>query len=83
MRRLRRRVKKAAKSPKASKRVTAAEREKRAAASTAQRATRRKAIGASPTDTTSRRQVQKSRGRAIQAHVQARGQRRQAKRDAR
>lgn len=83
MRRLRRKVARATKSAKASARVTAAERETRAADAASRRATRRTSIAGAARDTAARRQFQKTRAKAIQAHVKASGQRRQAKRDAR
>ena len=65
------------KSKKASSRVTAA---KRAAA---QRRARRQAIGQASREKVAKRQLQKTRIQAIQAHISAQGRRRQARRDSR
>lgn len=71
------------KSKKASARVTAARETSAAGAREARRTTRGKTIGAGAVENASRRQFQKTRAKAIQAHILGRGQRRQAKRDAR
>jgi hypothetical protein len=71
------------KSAKASARVTSAGREATAASQESGSATRGKAIGAAAVDNVARRQFQKTQAAAVQAHVRARGQRQQAKRDAR
>jgi hypothetical protein len=71
------------KSKKASSRVTAAKRTAAAAAAAASRRARRQAIGQAAIEKVARRQFQKTRTRAIQAHVSARGRRRQARRDSR
>jgi len=68
------------KSKKASARVTAPNQEASAAAKTA---SRRKAASASAVENVARRQYQKTQATAIQGHMRASGQRRQAKRDAR
>jgi hypothetical protein len=49
----------------------------------ARRAQRRTAVGAVARETQDVRQFAKTRAGAIQAHIQARGQRQQAKRDSR
>ena len=72
-----------AKSKKASARVTAANREQAAAADAAKGMTRGTAMKTSAAKQTAGKQFDKARGKAIQAHVQARGQRQQAKRDSR
>ena len=71
------------KSAKASTRVTAAGREAAAADQESRNASRGKAIGSAAVDNVARRQFQKTQAAAVQAHVRARGQRQQAKRDAR
>jgi hypothetical protein len=71
------------KSKKASSRVTAPNQEAAAAAEESKTASRRNAIRSSAIENVAKRQFQKTRGKAIQGHVQARGQRQQAKRDAR
>jgi hypothetical protein len=71
------------KSVKASSRVTAARREATAAAEESRNTTRGKAIGAGSVENLARRQSQKTQATALRAHVRARGQRQQAKRDAR
>ena len=71
------------KSKKTSARVTAPNQEAAAAAAASKMASRRKAARSSAVENVAKRQFQKSRATAIQAHSQARGQRRQAKRDAR
>ncbi len=70
--------KRAAKSTKASSRVTAA-----AAAGTAGQRAHWQAIGQASVEQVAKRQVQKTGGQAIQAHIGARGRRRQARRDSR
>ena len=72
-----------AKSKKASARVTAANREQAAAADVAKSVTRGTAMKTSAAKQTAGKQFDKTRGKATQAHVQARGQRQQAKRDSR
>lgn len=72
-----------ARSKKASSRVTAAAWEAAAAAGAAGRRAQRQAIGRASVDKVAKRQFAKGRGRAIQAHIAARGQRQQAKRDSR
>jgi len=72
-----------AKSKKASARVTSATREQAAAADAAKSVVRGTAMKAGAAKQTAGKQFDKTRSRAIQAHVQARGQRRQAKRDSR
>ena len=72
-----------AKSKKASARVTAANREQAAASDAAKSVTRGTAMKTSAAKQTAGKQFDKARGKAIQAHVQARGQRQQAKRDSR
>jgi len=71
------------KSKKASSRVTAANWGAAAAAAQSRSAARGKAIGSGAVENVAKRQFQKTQAKAIQAHMQARGQRRQAKRDAR
>lgn len=73
----------AGKSKKASARVTAARASAAAGSREARRTTRGRAAGAGAVENAARRQFQKTRARAIQAHIQGRGRRRQAKRDAR
>ena len=72
-----------AKSKKASARVTAANREQAAASAATKSVTRGTAMKTSAAKQTAGKQFDKTRGKAIQAHVQARGQRQQAKRDSR
>jgi hypothetical protein len=67
------------KSRKASSRATAPNQEASAAAAASNTASRRKAARSSAVENVATRQFQKSRATAIQAHTQARGQRRQAK----
>ena len=71
------------KSKKASSRVTAPNQESAAASKASKSASRAKAIGSSAAANAAKRQFQKTQGKAVQGHVQARGQRQQAKRDAR
>ena len=71
------------KSKKASARVTAPNQEASAAAAEARTASRGKAAGSNAVENLAKRQVQKSQATAIQGHMRASGQRRQAKRDAR
>jgi len=71
------------KSKKASSRVTAPNEEASAAAEASKTASRRKAVRSNAVENVAKRQFQKSQATAIQGHMQARGQRRQAKRDAR
>ena len=71
------------KSKKASSRVTAPNQEASAAAAASKTASRRKAVRSNAVENVAKRQFQKSQATAIQGHTQARGQRRQAKRDAR
>jgi hypothetical protein len=71
------------KSKKASSRVTAASWEAAATAGAAGRRVRRQAIGQASVDNVARRQFQKTRAQAIQAHISARGRRQQARRDSR
>jgi hypothetical protein len=71
------------KSKKASSRVTAAKWEAAAAAGAAGRRVKRQAIGQASVEKVARRQLQKTRGQAIQAHISARGRRQQARRDSR
>ena len=70
-------------SKKASARLTEPNQEAAAAAAESRTASRGKAAGSSAAGSASRRQAQKSQATAIQGHMQASGQRRQAKRDAR
>lgn len=72
-----------AKSAKASARVTTGGREATAAARESRSATRGKAIGSGAVDRVARRHFETTQAAAVQAHVRARGQRQQAKRDAR
>jgi hypothetical protein len=72
-----------AKSVKASTRVTAANREQAAASAAAKGVTRGTAMKAAAAKQTAGKQFDKTRAKAIQGHVQARGQRQQAKRDSR
>jgi hypothetical protein len=71
------------KSKKASSRVTAPNQEASAAAAASKTASRRKAVRSNAVENVAKRQFQKSQATAIQGHMQASGQRRQAKRDAR
>jgi len=71
------------KSKKASSRVTAPNQEASAAAAASKTTTRRKAVKSNAVENVAKRQFQKSQATAIQSHMQASGQRRQAKRDAR
>jgi hypothetical protein len=71
------------KSKKASARVTAPNQEASAAAAEAKTASRRKAARSSAVENVARRQIQKTQAAATQGHTRARGQRQQAKRDAR
>jgi len=71
------------KSAKASSRVTAPNQDAAAVARESKNATRGKAIGSGAIDNAARRQFQKTQAASVHAHVQARGQRQQAKRDAR
>jgi len=71
------------KSKKASSRVTALNQESAAANEASKSVRRGRAIGSSAVENAARRQFQKTQGKAIQGHIQARGQRQQAKRDAR
>ena len=72
-----------ARSSKASSRVTAAKWEAAAGARAAGRRTQRQAIGQGSVEKVAKRQFQKTRGQAIQAHISARGRRQQARRDSR
>lgn len=71
------------KSKKASSRVTAPDRAAAASGEKSKGTARGRAIGFAAVENAARRQFQKTPGKAIQGHIQARGQRRQAKRDAR
>lgn len=71
------------KSKKASARMTASRQEASSAAAQSKTASRRKAVRASAVENTAKRQYQRSQATAIQGHMRARGQRRQAKRDSR
>ena len=71
------------KSNKASSRVTAAKWETAAAAGAARQRAQRQAIGQASVEKVARRQLQKTHGQAIQAHIGARGRRQQARRDSR
>jgi hypothetical protein len=71
------------KSKKASARVTDASRTAASADAESRSATRGKAVRAGALESAARRQLQKTESTAVRGHVQARGQRRQAKRDAR
>jgi hypothetical protein len=71
------------KSKKASARVTATKQEASATAAESKTASRRKAVRSSAVENVAKRQFQKSQATAIQGHMRSRGQRRQAKRDAR
>jgi hypothetical protein len=70
-------------SKKASSRVTAPNQEAAAAGAASKTASRRKAARSNAVENFAKRQFQKSQATAIQGHMQASGQRRQAKRDAR
>ena len=70
-------------SKKASSRKTAPQREAAGQQAEARRAQRQTAESAAARETQNVRQFAKTGTRAIQAHIQARGQRRQAKRDSR
>jgi hypothetical protein len=70
-------------SKKASKRTTSPGREAAGAQAAARSAQSQKAASAAARETQSVRQFAKTRMTAIRAHVQARGQRQQAKRDSR
>ena len=72
-----------AKSVKASARVTAASREQAAAADVAKNVSRGTAMKAAAAKRTAGKQFDKTRAKAIQGHVQARGKRQQARRDSR
>jgi hypothetical protein len=74
---------KSSKSKKASSRVTAGKWEAAAAAGATARRAQRQAIGQASVEKVARRQFQKTRGQAIQAHIGARGRRQQARRDSR
>ena len=74
---------KSTKSKKASSRVTAAKWEAATVAGAAARRAQRQAIGQASVEKVARRQFQKTRGQAIQAHIAARGRRQQARRDSR
>ena len=71
------------KSKKASRRVTAPDQEAGASAAASKTASRRKAVRQNAAENTAKRQVEKTQATAIQGHMRAAGQRRQAKRDAR
>ena len=71
------------KSTKASSRVTAAEWEATTAAGAARRRAQRQSIRQASVEKVARRQFEKTRGQAIQAHIAARGRRQQARRDSR
>ncbi len=71
------------KSKKASSRVTAPNQEAFAADAEAKTASRRKAVRANAVENVARRQFQKTQATVSQSHARARGQRQQAKRDAR
>jgi len=71
------------KSRKALSRVTAPNQESAAASEVSKRASRGRAIGSSAVANAAKRQFEKTQGKAVQGHIQARGQRQQAKRDAR
>jgi hypothetical protein len=70
-------------SKKASIRTTSPEREAAGQQAAARSTQRQKAAGSAARGTQNARQFAKTGARAIQAHTQARGQRRQAKRDSR
>jgi hypothetical protein len=71
------------KSKKASPRVTAPNQEAAAAAAASKKASRRKAVKSNAVENAAKRQFQRGQATAIQGHMRASGQRRQAKRDAR
>jgi hypothetical protein len=71
------------KSKKASSRVTASNQEAAAAAAESKTASRRKAASSNAVENAAKRQFEKSQATAIQGHMRASGQRRQAKRDSR
>jgi hypothetical protein len=71
------------KSKKASSRVTAAKWEVAAAAGAAAQRAQRQEIGQASVEKVAKRQFQKTRAQGIQAHIGARGRRRQARRDSR
>jgi len=71
------------KSTKASSRVAAANRDAAAAAAESKNTIRNTAIGSGAVENVARRQFQKTQAAAVQAHARARGQRQQARRDAR
>jgi hypothetical protein len=71
------------KSKKASSRVTAPNEEATAAAAASKAANRGKAVRSNAVENAAKRQFQKTHATAIQSHMRASGQRRQAKRDAR
>lgn len=71
------------KSKKASARVTASKQEASAAAARSRTASQRKAVRSHAVENTAKRQFQKNRATAIQGHMRASGQRRQARRDSR
>jgi hypothetical protein len=70
-------------SKKASSRKTSPEREAAGQQALARSAERQKAVSAAASETQNVHQFAKTRMRAIQAHIQGRGQRRQARRDSR
>lgn len=71
------------KSKKALARVAAPNQAASAASAASKAASRRKAVKSNAVENVAKRQFQKSQATAIQGHMQASGQRRQAKRDAR
>jgi hypothetical protein len=71
------------KSKKASARVTEPTQAASAAAAESKTASRRKAVRSNAAENVAKRQFQKTQATAIQGHMRASGQRRQAKRDAR
>jgi len=71
------------KSKKASSRVTAPNQDASAAAAESKTASRLNAVRSNAAENVARRQFQKTQATAIQGHMRASGQRRQAKRDAR
>jgi hypothetical protein len=77
------RTKVSQRSTKASARVTAAGQEAAAGSRQAKATIRGKAIGSGAVENAARRQFEKTRGKAIQAHMRAQGQRQQARRDSR
>jgi len=72
-----------AKSKKASARVTAAKQSQAATSASARNKAGLQAIAKAAGQQTAGQQFEKTRARAIQSHIQARGQRKQAKRDSR